>query len=101
MPFTSELEVQNRLQNPAPLTRQEVADMFPYLRRLGEGHIRIVWAHLALLTMQAMDENKEAIERFDESSTKLTKRIYWLTWALVGLTVVLSVFTILLWRRGT
>lgn len=100
MPFGSDLEVQNRLQNSAPLTRQEVADMFQWLRTLGEGHIRIVWAHLALLTMQSMDDNKEAIRTFDNSSTKLTKRIYWLTWALVGLTVVLAVFTILLWWRS-
>jgi hypothetical protein len=94
MPFHSDLEVQNRLQKDASsLTQQEIRDMLPWLRTLGEGHIRILWAHLSLLTMQAID-------RFNESSTVLTKRLYWLTWALVVLTIVITIFTILLWGRG-
>ena len=101
MPFASDLQVQNRLGNdPAPLTRQEIIDMCPYLKSLGEPHLRILWAQLALLTMQALDENRTAIQRFDDSSSSLTTRIYWLTWALVALTVVLTVFTVLLWLKA-
>jgi len=94
MPFRSDLEVQNRLQNDSsPLTHEEIRDMLPFLRTLGEGHIRILWAQLSLLTMQTID-------RFNDSSTILTKRLYWLTWALVALTIVITIFTILLWSKS-
>lgn len=81
--------------------------MFEWLRRLGEGHARILWAQVSLLTLEALDEtrkaveqNRQAIERFDKSSGALANRIYWLTWGLFALTAVMTVFTVSLWTRG-
>ena len=82
MPFANEAQVRDRLRKAAPLPAQEIADSFPYIPTLSEGDLRLVWAQLALLTMLALHENRNAIEKFDASSTKLTTRIYWLTWAL-------------------
>ena len=87
MSFHSDQEMRTRLQNTAPLTREEVKDLFPWIRGMLEGDLRILQAHIALLTMQCLDENKEAIERFNRSSTRLT-------WAIIALTLVYTAVAI-------
>jgi hypothetical protein len=49
--------------------------------------------------MLALHESRDAVQKFDASSTKLTTRIYWLTWALAAATIVIAIFTVLLWLR--
>jgi CHASE3 domain sensor protein len=55
---------------------------------------------VALMQARLILENIQAIRLFDESSRALTRRIYWLTLALVALTVVIAIFTVLLWWRA-
>lgn len=52
-----------------------------------------------LLAMRVALEQIRSIRKFDDSSTKLTNRVYWLTGALVVLTVVVAVFTVMLWMK--
>jgi hypothetical protein len=51
------------------------------------------------LNFSVLIEHVRAIKRCDKAGTQLATRIYWLTWVLVMLTVAVTVFTILLWRR--
>lgn len=88
MLFQSAIEAHNRLRTDnTPLTEAEVRDFFPWMHQLGEPDARVLYGQLALLTMQALHENRAAIERFEKSSSK------WTGW-LTGLTIVLVVLTL-------
>ena len=94
MPFKSVIHAQNRLRNDeTPLAEAEVPDFFPCLPHLGEGDVRILWGHLALLTMQALHQNRAAIERFEKSSSRWTRWVTVLTVVLVIETTVLAWLT--------
>ncbi len=45
-------------------------------------------------------EQIRAVNRFEKSSSLLSCRVYWLTWALVAVTLVIAIFTVLLWLTG-
>src|SRR5882762_10922277 len=92
MPFNSSQDVENRLANPAPLTSEEIRDLFPHLNQVSESGMRRLNAHLAL-------ENLEAVRRFELSSIKLTKWLIWLTAVLVFLTIVIACYTVVLARK--
>jgi hypothetical protein len=67
MTFKSSQEVEDRLANPAPLTSEEIRDLFPWMNQVSESGMRRLNAHLAL-------ENLEAVRKFELSSIKLTKK---------------------------
>jgi len=92
MPFNSSQDVENRLANPAPLTSEEIRELFPHLNQVSESGMRRLNAHLAL-------ENLEAVRRFELSSIKLTKWLIWLTAVLVFLTIVIACYTVVLARK--
>ncbi len=58
-------------------------------------HFEVFSAQAAVLTLNVLNKNVRAIESFDRSSEKLSKRIYW-----VVLTAVIGFFTVLLWRKS-
>ncbi len=85
-----------KLEKPGKLSEDDI------LKLIG-GMDQIVGSQnrgLGQVTMRVALEQVRAINEFNASSTALTKRIYWLTWALVALTVVITGFTVLLWWRG-
>jgi hypothetical protein len=90
MAFSTYPDAANRLhRDPKPLTKDEIPEFFRFASVMQPGDVRILEAHLALLTMEAVDANRKAIENFDRSSKLLARRVYWLTWALVLLTLVI------------
>ena len=91
MPFENAHLAQNRLADSTSLSEAEIQDMFRWLPDLDQRYVRILEAQLALLTMQALHQNREAIERFEKSSGRWTR-------AITALTVVLVLETLtLLW----
>jgi hypothetical protein len=88
MPLRSVKEAEMRLADPTTLSEQDVNDLIPFLGAIGGGLIWRLFADLAL-------QNITAIQNFDKSSEKLSERLLWLTWTLIGLTVVMTVATIL------
>ena len=82
-------EAANRLAGDgAALTEDEIRQMMLYVRYIAGGNLRRLYVELAL-------QNLAAIRRFDVSSAKLSKRLLFLTYVLVGLTIVMTVATIL------
>jgi hypothetical protein len=93
MPFKSWKEVEDRLADPTPLTAQEIRDLLPYMNQITETGMRRLNAHLAL-------QNLEAVQKFEQSSSRLTKWLVGLTAALVILTIVITCYTIVLARSA-
>jgi hypothetical protein len=93
MPFNSAPEVTTRLANADQLTRQEIRDLIPWLGTITEAGNRRLNTELFL-------QNIEAVQRFESSSSKLTKWLLGLTIALVVLTGILIYFTVLLARKS-
>jgi len=77
-------EVQTRLLDPTPLTRQDVSDLIPHIGAIEGG---LVWRIFADLGLQ----NIEAVQKFDRSSSKLSIQLFWLTWVIAVLTLVIAV----------
>src|SRR5258708_2126687 len=94
MPFNSWQEAEQRLGNPAPLTSDEIRDLFPWMNLVSETGMRRLNAHLAL-------QNLEAVQKFEQSSSNLTKWLIWLTVVLVILTIVIACYTVVLARKET
>ena len=89
MTFHSGDDVRARLlQNPAPLEREEIGDLFPWIGLLTEAELRALNMQLALLTMQSVEENRASIDKFNRSSSQLS-------WALLLLTTVYTIAAIL------
>ena len=92
MPFNSWNEVENRLADPKPFTAQEIRELLPYMNQITETGMRRLNAHLAL-------QNLEALQKFEQSSSKLTKWLIGLTVVLLILTIVIAFYTIVLARK--
>jgi hypothetical protein len=88
MPFNSWQEAENRLGNPAPLTSEEIRDLFPWMNLVGETAMR-------RLVLQDL----RALQNFERSSSRLTKWLIALTVALVILTIVITCYTVVLARK--
>jgi len=88
MPIDSLQDAHTRLADPATLSEKDVRDLIPWLGAIGGGLIWRLFADLAL-------QNIAAIQKFDKSSSKLSNRFLWLTWAIAGLTTIMTVATIL------
>src|SRR5580692_3018428 len=86
MPFHSSDDVTQRLtQNPAPLSDQEIIDLYPWMQQLTTGAAHRLNAELALRTIQS-------IGSFDENSGRVARRSLALNGAMLLLSV-LAIFT--------
>ena len=93
MPINSSQEAETRLGNSAQLTSEEIHNLFPWMNQISETGMRRLNAHLAL-------QNLEAVQKFEESSRKLTKWLIGLTAALVILRIVITCYTVVLARSA-
>ena len=111
MEFTHTGKVKERLEQMEKLTSAELQEIASHVQFLSDGKdsplvhryfaeivLRLAGDLISLKT--ALDQNREAIRSFDESSRKHTRWLIGLTVVLVILTIVIAGFTILLWRRG-
>jgi hypothetical protein len=87
MPIHSLQDANTRLADPAALSEEDVRDLIPWLGTIGGG---LIWRLLADLALQ----NIAAIQKFDKSSSKLSSRFLWLTWAIAVLTAIMTAATI-------
>ncbi|SRR5258705_368704 len=92
MPFKSSQDAEDRLKDTTPLSSEEIRDLFPHMNQILVTGMRRLNAHLAL-------KNLDAVQRFEQSSSKLTKWLIWLTGILVVLTIVIACYTVVLARR--
>jgi hypothetical protein len=93
MPFSSAQQVTTRLATADQLTPQEIRDLIPWIGTISEAGNRRLNTELFL-------QNIEAVQKFENSSSKLTKWLLALTIGLVVLTGVLSYFTVLRTSKG-
>ncbi|HEX2680706.1 MAG TPA: hypothetical protein VHM88_11840 [Candidatus Acidoferrales bacterium] len=93
-------EVHAKMLRGEVLTLQELSQIIERVGTMNEVDFRVLSAQADMLTLNLLNANIAAIQSFDKSSAKLTTRIYVLTIALVFLTVVLAVFTGLLWWKA-
>jgi hypothetical protein len=91
MPFNSWQDAEARLREPTKLTTQEVRDLFPYMNQLSISGERRLTAELAL-------QNLEAVQKFENSSSRLTQWLIGLTGVLLLLTVVIAWYSYVLAR---
>jgi hypothetical protein len=106
MTFHSTEDVKERLMRSDRLSREEIEESVGHVQFLLNDALHRYFAELLVLVAgdlvslrMVMTQNLEAIRSFDEASGRLSKRIYWLTWVLVALTLLVAVFTVLLWFR--
>ncbi len=92
MPFNSWNDVENRLGYPAPLSSEEIRELLPWMNQVTDAGMRRLNAHLAL-------KNLEAVQKFEQSSSKLTKWLIGFTVVLVILTIVIAFYTVVLARK--
>ncbi len=92
MAFPSSQDAENRLRtNTAKLTAQEVRDLMEWTHQLTIAAERRLTAELSL-------QNLEAVQKFERSSSNLTKWIVSLTAVLVLLTIVIAYYSFVLAR---
>lgn len=85
MEFKSSADVEHRLSgNDSPLTVEEIQAMRLWLKNISGGGLRRIYAELAF-------QNLAAIQKFDESSSKLTERLLCLTVVIAALTVITTI----------
>jgi len=89
MPFNSSEDMERRLKDPARLTSQEVRELMPVMNQISESGMRRLGAELSL-------QNLEAVQKFEKSSSRLTRWLIGLTIVLVVLTLVISYFSFVL-----
>ena len=90
-----------RMKNATPLTLEEFAGMLGWIKKTYNVSATIILQlRVAIQLDQALGETRRAIERFDDSSRRLTRWLIGLTVVLVILTGVIAWFTILLSKRG-
>ena len=83
------------------MTFGDFREMLDWLKKTYEIRaIDMLQLRVAIQLDQTLGETRRAIERFDDSSRKLTRWLIGLTVVLIILTIVIAAFTILLWRRG-
>lgn len=100
MTFDNLNGVLNRLDNKESLTDDEHRALYQWLTEAGDQKRRILDLEMTRRLLDALNENRSAIQRFDESSRRLTGWLIWLTITLVVLTVVIAVFTaVLVFKR--
>jgi len=88
MPINSWQEAEKRLGDPAPLSLEEIRELFPYMNQVGETAMR-----------RLILQNLQALQKFEQSSGKLTKWLIGLTVVLVILTIVIAFYTVVLARK--
>src|ERR1700693_4441686 len=83
MPFRSNQEVEQRLLDPSRLEPREIRDLIEWMGQISERGMRRLNIELSL-------QNLDAVQRFEHSSSSLTKWLIGLTIALVILLVVVA-----------
>jgi hypothetical protein len=84
MSFDGKEAAEARLRDTRPLTRQDLDDLIPYLGAIGDG---LTWRISADFSLQ----NIAAVQKFDESSSRLNSRLLGLTYWIAALTAVMTV----------
>lgn len=92
MRFSSSKDAEDRLKEPAKLEPEEIDALFEWMHQISETGMRRLNAHLAL-------KNLQGVQKFEQSSSKLTKWLIWLTAVLVILTIVIACYTVVLARK--
>ncbi len=93
MSFANQREAEIRLNDSKPLTEEEVQGLLEHANRIGIGQTNRLQAELALKIMMA-------IKKFDEGSTAIGKRLYWLTWVIAIMTFVMMISTgVMVWQQ--
>ena len=100
MTFDNVNGVLKRLDDKKPLCDDEHRALYQWLTEASDQNRRILDLEMTRRLLDALNESRSAIQRFDESSRKLTRWLIGLTAVLIILTIVIAAFTILLWRRG-
>lgn len=85
-----------KLDQEQPLTEQDIRCLIRHMDEITGSHNR----GLGQVVVRSALEQIRAVRKFDESSTRLATRIYWLTLVVVALTLVMTVFTVLLWVKS-
>lgn len=89
-----------RMKDPAPLTFQDFREMYDWLIQTYQTRVPDILAvRLATQVDQSLLETRAAIREFDNASAKLGKKLNFLTWVLIGLTLIVTIFTILLFFK--
>ena len=86
MPFRNDVEAEQRLSDPRPLTPDEVRDFTGWYQVIGTGGMRRLTVELAL-------RNLLAVQKFDRSTSRLT-------WAIAILTAVMALPVIFSWIKA-
>jgi hypothetical protein len=89
MPFPTVQDAETRLSNPGELTPPEVRELMPWMRQISEGGMH-------RLNVEQNLQNLKAIQKFGESSSKLTRWLIALAVVLVILTGVIASYTFVL-----
>lgn len=94
MPFESSYKADVRLVgDKTELTEKEVRDLFEWLHQISESGMRRLNAELAL-------QNLKAVQKFEQSSSRLTKWLIVFTVVLTALTLALVGLTVMLVYRA-
>ncbi|SRR5713226_4268373 len=88
MPFNSWQEAEQRLAKPDPLSSEEIRDLFPWMNLVGRTAMR-----------RLILQNLGAVQKFEQSSRRLTIWLIVLTVILVVLTIVIARYTVVLARK--
>ncbi len=57
MAFNNSNAVFVRLRKPEPLNQEEIAGLLRFIPNISDRDTRLVWTHLALMTMQTSERN--------------------------------------------
>ena len=87
MPFKDYTEAEIRLLEPSPLTEAEIRDLMKYNREINDKGQRRLYVELSL-------QNLAAVQKFEQSSGRLSQRLLCLTWVIAGLTIVMTIATV-------
>jgi hypothetical protein len=89
-----------RMKDQAPFTFKDFCEMYDWLKDTYKVRAAdVLTVRLATQVDQSLLETRAAIQRFDNASAKLGTKLNFLTWVLVGLTLVVAVFTVLLFFK--
>lgn len=82
----------SRLHDPRPLTLQEMIDLLPQSLTMSEDFSNRLQLEVAIKAVQATNS-------FEESSSRLTCYMLWLTVAITVMTAAVLAFTVVLARH--
>jgi len=85
-----------RMKDERPLTFADFVGMLDWLKKTyNVSAIGVLELRAAVQLDQTSKETRRATEKFNNSSDKLSGRIYWLTWGVFILTAVLVILAVI------